>query len=775
MHYKESDTNINIENMMPININDYTTYKVNPVMASQSVEYKNELAVCVSLFSTWTFDGGSDAESFCKGTGTEYGHTFQDDLNGGLFNSEKNFKYLSSNNIIIEDGENYIINPIMQEQSIEELNELSICVASYVFYEFDEGTTAETFCKGSGTVSGYTIQEDIDARILDAKNNNYDFLEYGGQGLLDNNIILSKIDLQYFEFTISGKNKYSEKDIWYDVVLNHGDTPENRNTRIKDEFLQFRLVEVNKDKTETLIFTNKNFSSLENKRIHVETIPKNTMNEINKTYRLYMWIDNDVVIGNVDEDYTMDEWNDVFASIKVSVTGNFNEKKLSFSEEFAKIVLAKKDGIIDDDIIHLSGKKDDYDETTTDDIDYNYVWYSGKMWRITAINSDGTMKLVTDENITSISYDYASGLFYVDDTTNSYMYQWLNQEFLPTLYNYENIIVTDNEWNTTATADDTTKPEQITIVTSPVGLLNSYEYYLSYSKTDSPSNGYLNIAASWWLMNLYDTAVSYYVWYVFWYHDYYAYNGRVYDNRVGVRPSICLKSNVELSGGDGSYKNPYTIKGDKEEISANLTLLNTRSSGEYVSFDNELYRIVNIENDGTIKINKTKSLVDENNEEIEKMLTSSLIYYGSSSSEDYWDYYLNNIWYDNISDDYKNMLVEGTYYLDTDNDIGYKGTICSVVNSTISTKDCEKITNTWTGYVGVPRYGEIFAAHDNTNVWLITPYFDKKSTYVMRSGSVYSGANGYPCGVRPSLTLSSNVKITSGTGTEYNPFQVTIN
>lgn len=36
-----------------------------------------------------------------------------------------------------------------------------------------------------------------------------------------------------------------------------------------------------------------------------------------------------VVIGNVDEDYTTEKWNDVFASVKVKVSGDFTEKDLS--------------------------------------------------------------------------------------------------------------------------------------------------------------------------------------------------------------------------------------------------------------------------------------------------------------------------------------------------------------------------------------------------------------------------------------------------------------
>ena len=89
----------------------------------------------------------------------------------------------------------------------------------------------------------------------------------------------------------------------------------------------------------------------------------------------------------------------------------------------------------EDGITYISGTKDC--------IDFNYVWYSGKLWRITAIYPDGTMKMITDDVITTISYGTVNVNFYTDDSNSSYMYQWLNEDFLDTLYNYENIIVTD--------------------------------------------------------------------------------------------------------------------------------------------------------------------------------------------------------------------------------------------------------------------------------------------------------------------------------------------
>ena len=50
-----------------------------------------------------------------------------------------------------------------------------------------------------------------------------------------------------------------------------------------------------------------------------------------------------VVIGDFGQDYTIDEWNNVFASIKVNVSGDFADKMLAHqvknSSEFLRNML----------------------------------------------------------------------------------------------------------------------------------------------------------------------------------------------------------------------------------------------------------------------------------------------------------------------------------------------------------------------------------------------------------------------------------------------------
>ena len=422
--------------------------------------------------------------------------------------------------------------------------------------------------------------------------------------------------------------------------------------------------------------------------------------------------------------------------------------------------------VVEDGITYISGSKDD--------IDFNYVWYSGKLWRITAIYPDGTMKMITDDAITTIEYG-SNVNFYTDPSNSSYIYQWLNEDFLDTLYNYENIIVTDASWNATQTDSESTKPTETTMVTAPVGLLNSYEYYKSYENT-SNSNGYLNIGYNWWLLNPSSSSN----WYV---NDYgYVFNNPLVtaDTANGARPSINLQSGITINSGTGTRDDPYTISGDKETVTANTTLLNTRQSGEYVNFDGELYRIVGIENN-TTKLNKMDYVRDSDNTVIEKNFSSSITF-GSGNSDTYWDYYLNNTWYNSINETYKNMLVEGTYYLGTvGRGISYKGAICATVSNTVTTADCEKTSNTWTGYVGLPRYGEMFASQQGSGVssssyiWLINPSSSSSVWIVSYFG--YAGGDNPSSvthGARPSINLLSAVKITSGRGLKNDPFEISL-
>ena len=442
-----------------------------------------------------------------------------------------------------------------------------------------------------------------------------------------------------------------------------------------------------------------------------------------------------------------------------------------------------KTKVEEDGITYISG--------TSTCINFNYVWYSGKLWRITAINPDGTMKMITDDAITTISYGEDVNFYDISKKgdvtyTGSWIYQWLNEDFLDTLYNYQNIIVEDSTWNITTSSDISTKLPETTLINNstigkntPVGLLNSYEYYLSYKNTSYYGDGYLNVNYELWLLNPYSSS-----------HVLFVYIGGSFNHSrpfsfiYSARPVVVLKSNIQLSGGSGTKDDPYTISGDKEQPTINTTLLNTRTIGEYVAFDEdgdsstkELYRIVSIE-DGKTKLNKN-DYVKSGTTTLTKQFSTNTTY-GSGDSDDYWDYYLNNAWYNSLAS--IDMLDKGTYYIkEVSRSTSYKNSLCNTNNTVETTKDCVKTTSIWnSGYVGLPRYGEMFASQQGngynnlSHIWLITPYESSRVWRVASDGYLNFSTPSGTCGARPSINLKSNIVITGGSGTKTNPFTIAL-
>ena len=493
------------------------------------------------------------------------------------------------------------------------------------------------------------------------------------------------------------------------------------------------------------------------------------------TYKVKAWLDESADATYMDKEFKAKV---IVEAIQGNVTGSGLIKEV-IEKSTCNPSVTDTDGTI-----YLSG--------TNDCVNFNYVWYSGKLWRITAIYPDGRMKMITDGLITTINWGASSTVSDTDLTSTystSYMREWLNQEFLPTLYNYENIIVEDAGWySITDSAITPIKPTGDYTLTDPVGLLNAYEYYMSYKNT-SYSNGYLNIGYYWWLITPYDSSNVRSV----------HINGPLsysYPSNIsfGARPSINLISTIQLSGGSGTINDPYKIKGDNEEIESNTTLLNTRQSGEYVKLSSDetapVFRIVDTELVGENLT--TKIVLNDYIKESDTVLTK---YFSSSSSYElwsevdssdttYWRGYLNTIWLGTLD---TSMLEKGTYYLGYHADGSYKTTVCSTVSSDVSVKECIEngtiVSNISSDdYVGLLRVGEMFASQTSdytyssaSVMWLITPYSSSNVRSVDYNGSLSSyTANYYSRGARPSINLKSTIVIKSGSGTKQDPFEIVL-
>ena len=497
--------------------------------------------------------------------------------------------------------------------------------------------------------------------------------------------------------------------------------------------------------------------------------------------------------------FTTDEWNSlqtngVSFQIKIeSNEGVWVEEPVLKANETVRLALSNMQTppiFVD----NMNTQDDETDDITylvgnNNEVNFNYVWYSGKLWRIVAINSDGTMKLITDNLITSM-------IAGSKDFSNSYVKEWLNEDFYSTLVNANNFIVQNSVWNSdngTATSYNSTPLRPRTnnanyLVSAPVGLLNAFEYYNVYNNSSATDN-YLQISFDWLTLTETDTVKLRYV--------YRNPNDKIFSSvspsqdGIGIRPVIVLKNDVIFTG-SGTKANPYRIKGDTPNAVANTTLLNTRISGEYVNFDNDLYRIVGVDNGKTKLVRMDYIRNSESNTTPKAVLTmkiGSSNYYGGSvndNTDNYWDYYLNNTWYNSISTSYKNMIVDGIYYTgNIDYGYSYKQTICKDDNlSLVTTSNCNRFTNadadkTFTGKVGLLRYSEMFATqqkvnYDTTAYYLITPFGSEITKVFSAGASGSSPTTMNTVTVRPAIYLDSSVLITSGTGLLDSPYEISM-
>ena len=92
----------------------------------------------------------------------------------------------------------------------------------------------------------------------------------------------------YITFTISGLNT-SEKNVYYEIDLVHGSEKDGY-IRFNDSDLMFDLIEIGENNEEKYVVNAKSFDSINDKRIWVDQVDASTNSEIERTYKLRMWL-----------------------------------------------------------------------------------------------------------------------------------------------------------------------------------------------------------------------------------------------------------------------------------------------------------------------------------------------------------------------------------------------------------------------------------------------------------------------------------------------------
>ena len=571
---------------------------------------------------------------------------------------------------------------------------------------------------------------------------------------------------EYFDFTVSSTIT-GDVNINYEITAK--DVTDSGARKIDGSNIKLYLTRLTSDGTEEQVMSPETYNEETNAN-NFTGRPAGEMSlytssmsssESNK-YRLRMY---------VDEDYNpQGDGGNLQFSVQVNVYGRDR-----VAEEASTVLL--------NNIPEENQYDDGVDTFITGEDPNNYIWYSGKLWRAVSVNNEAkTTKLVTQWNISAISYNEENNTAFEE----SYMEDWLNDTtvdgFLGNLRDYENFIVTDAKWNATLDATDLgsiTRPrDDGTVVTDAVGLLNIYEYQTSYTGT-TYSNGYLNNGLYWWTLTPYNTSNVRSVIYIGYARNYspsYTY---------GVRPSVNLKSSVRIVDGDGTIDNPYRLNGDNDtDISGSL--LSSRYSGEYIRFgndENNLYRIVSHENGAGTKIASAEPLKNSGT-----FITSVFGSNTTFSSTNTIGTFLNNDYLNTengyLTDEELAMIEESSTW--------YLGTVGSSESYKLAkytdTTGAQATSNVAEAKVGLLRFGELMAGQFEryavkggssstrltTNYWTLTPYKTSSVRSVNYNGAAYNGSPSHTRGVRPSVNLKSNVIITGGLGTKEQPFEIAL-
>ena len=234
------------------------------------------------------------------------------------------------------------------------------------------------------------------------------------------------------------------------------------------------------------------------------------------------------------------------------------------------------------------------------------------------------------------------------------------------------------------------------------------------------------------------------------------------DYNFGVRPVITIQGDALVVDGDGTQANPYSI-GDFESASTN-DLVNTRSTGEYISYSGILWRIIDVDNDGTTKVIANTTLYNNG----ERVLT----YYDTNATSKIYNptqrgnvgYFINNQASQFVDTEYfANKVVEVPIYK---NDIKYGN---------------ESTTKKYKVKLSAPDMYEMFSAFNYNDkamksYWLINSSRKQYTKAVISDIGVVMYGNIYDYdeyGVRPVGYLDKDCVIVRGRGTVDNPYIIT--
>lgn len=236
-------------------------------------------------------------------------------------------------------------------------------------------------------------------------------------------------------------------------------------------------------------------------------------------------------------------------------------------------------------------------------------------------------------------------------------------------------------------------------------------------------------------------------------------------NSVSKQVTLFAYNRLRCDGSISSVANDDGLV--KDSYNSNRCIYTGKNPNNYITFNNELYRIISIERDGRIKIIKDDSIVE-------------LAYGTTSFDTSNIKSYLNNNYYSLIKT--KALIAESNFLY---------GTIYGKTTDEIIVNDSSRLTKNNISLASLTDFlkaGICFSPWDklisNNNpckqnnwlysgkeYWLLTNY-DNKPIYISSNGSISYISPTTIKQVRPVLYLNSNVVIVGGDGSKENSYKI---
>ena len=374
----------------------------------------------------------------------------------------------------------------------------------------------------------------------------------------------------------------------------------------------------------------------------------------------------------------------------------------------------------------------------------NYIYFSNMVFRIVGMNGND-VKIVADKDIANVNYDA------IDDWFEYYEAHLTDaSKRLIVESKYCNMDITDKTLDTTQCNNYSVKKK--------FGLLSIDD--INRSIANKNESGYLEMGPITWLGNRKDKNHAY-ANRVYFYDTDKNYMAFEKSHNFGVRPVITIKGDSLIISGNGTIDKPYKLK-DYVKAKKNVEL-NTRLTGEYVSYGGLLWRIVDVNKDGTTKVICEQSLYNEDEPviiEYDETLTGNLTY--NPKQQGNIGYIVNNRSSEFIDTKYfVNHEIEVPIYNEEPN---YK-------------KEVE--TKKYTTKISSPNMYEMFSATTDDSLifsyWMVNSTIsDVENPGMSEIGAVMYGKDSTyeTYGIRPVAYFDKAVSINNGKGTKEKPFVV---